>query len=62
MQLLQHDIRWDFQENVRNEEQKQSDVEIGAVHIEVFLESLNPGIADVDAAIFFSDVAEESRP
>lgn len=46
--MLQKEIAGDLQQNIRNEEEEQSDVEVVPSHVEVSLKSLNPSIANVD--------------
>lgn len=46
--FLEDHVAWDFEEDVGNEENKEGDVVVASGHVEICLEPLNPGIADVD--------------
>jgi len=45
--VFENEVRWDFGQDVSDEEDRHGDLELVARHVEVFLESIKSSIADV---------------
>ncbi len=56
--FLQKDVAWHLEEDIGDEKHEQSDVEFGSVpiHMQIFLQALQPCIADINATKAVSEL------